>query len=38
VDENGEVRENTNFKFVAWEDVAQPLDLDITPGDWDPRD
>ncbi len=38
VDENGEVRENTNFKFVDWKDVAEPLDLDITPGDWDPRD
>lgn len=38
VDENGEVRENTDFKFVAWEDVAEPLDLDVTPGAWDPRD
>lgn len=38
VDGNGEVRENTNFKFVDWKDVAEPLDLDITPGDWDPRD
>ncbi|OLT34932.1 hydrolase [Actinomadura sp. CNU-125] len=38
VDENGELRENTNFKFVDWEDVADPLDLDVTPGDWDPRD
>jgi 3-phytase len=37
VDENGELRENTNFKFVAWKDVAQPLDLDITPGAWNPR-
>ncbi|TDD67704.1 phytase [Actinomadura darangshiensis] len=38
VDGNGEVRENTNFKYVRWEDVATPLDLDITPGDWNPRD
>ncbi|NYD44461.1 3-phytase [Actinomadura luteofluorescens] len=37
-DGNGEVRENTNFKLVDWEDVADPLDLDVTPGDWDPRD
>ncbi|MQY07679.1 phytase [Actinomadura macrotermitis] len=38
VDENGEVRTNTNFKFVDWKLVAEPLDLDVTPGGWDPRD
>ncbi|MER7542338.1 phytase [Spirillospora sp. NPDC127506] len=38
VGEDGEVRENTNFKFVDWKDVADPLGLDVTPGDWDPRD
>lgn len=38
VDGDGEVREKTNFKFVDWEDVADPLDLDVDPGDWDPRD
>ncbi|MFD0689697.1 phytase [Actinomadura fibrosa] len=38
VDGSGEVRENTNFKYVDWKDVADPLDLEITPGDWDPRD
>ncbi|MFB4310561.1 phytase [Actinomadura sp. GTD37] len=37
VDGGGEVRENTNFKFVDWKDVAEPLDLDVTPGDWNPR-
>ncbi|WP_433146319.1 phytase [Actinomadura nitritigenes] len=35
---DGEVRTNTNFKFVDWKDVAEPLDLDVTPGAWDPRD
>ncbi|WP_309239830.1 phytase [Actinomadura sp. J1-007] len=38
VDGNGEVRTNTDFKFVDWKQVAEPLDLDVTPGDWDPRD
>ncbi|MFI0352641.1 phytase [Actinomadura sp. 9N407] len=38
VDGNGEVRTNTNFKLVPWEDVADPLDLDVDPDDWDPRD
>jgi 3-phytase len=35
---DGEVRTNTNFKFVDWKLVADPLDLDVTPGDWNPRD
>ncbi|MEV4256458.1 phytase [Spirillospora sp. NPDC049652] len=35
---DGEVRTNTNFKFVDWREVAEPLDLDVAPGDWDPRD
>jgi 3-phytase len=35
---DGEVRTNTNFKLVPWEKVAGPLDLDVEPGDWDPRD
>ncbi|MFI6515552.1 phytase [Spirillospora sp. NPDC050679] len=35
---DGEARTNTNFKFVSWKDVAEPLDLDVATGDWDPRD
>ncbi|MER5643129.1 phytase [Streptosporangium sp. NPDC002524] len=38
VDENGEARENTNFKFVGWGDVADRLDLDVDTDGWNPRD
>ncbi len=31
-------RENTNFKFVGWEGIADGLDLDIDTDGWDPRD
>ncbi|MEU9832626.1 phytase [Streptosporangium sp. NPDC048047] len=31
-------REITNFKFTAWEDIAEPLDLDVDTDGWDPRD
>ncbi|GAA3152527.1 phytase [Planomonospora alba] len=30
-------RENTNFKFVAWEDVARPLRLAVDTRGWHPR-
>jgi 3-phytase len=36
-DANGEVRENTDFKFVKWEDIAHRLHLTIDTR-WDPRD
>lgn len=40
VDENGEVREGTNFKYVPWESVATafPTDLRIDTEGWHPRD
>lgn len=28
-DDNGELRERTNFKFVPWQNIADPLDLEI---------
>ncbi|MDP9867782.1 MULTISPECIES: phytase [Streptosporangium] len=31
-------RENTNFKFVGWENIADGLDLDVDTDGWDPRD
>ncbi|WP_049565419.1 phytase [Nonomuraea sp. SBT364] len=31
-------RENTNFKFAEWDDIADELDLDVDTGGWDPRD
>ncbi|MFG1754651.1 phytase [Streptosporangium sandarakinum] len=31
-------REITNFKFTPWEDIAEPLDLDVDTDGWDPRD
>ncbi|MFI6798598.1 phytase [Streptosporangium canum] len=31
-------RENTNFKFVGWEGIADGLDLDVDTDGWDPRD
>jgi 3-phytase len=37
LDEEGEVRTSTNFKFVGWEDVARPLGLRIETGGWSPR-
>ncbi|GAB2842531.1 phytase [Actinocorallia aurea] len=36
LDDEGEVRENTNFKFVRWDAVANPLHLRIDLGG-DPR-
>ncbi|WP_329083404.1 phytase [Streptosporangium sp. NBC_01469] len=38
LDENGETRENTNFKFVGWGDVADRLGLDVDTRSWNPRD
>lgn len=35
---DGEVRENTNFKYVAWPQIAQRLGLAIEPAGADPRD
>ncbi|GAB3137278.1 phytase [Micromonospora sonneratiae] len=37
VDENGEVRENTNFKFVKWDDVAEEAGLVVDTSGWSPR-
>ncbi|WP_043636921.1 phytase [Nonomuraea candida] len=31
-------RENTNFKFADWEDIADELGLDVDTEGWDPRD
>ncbi|MFI6454250.1 phytase [Streptosporangium amethystogenes] len=31
-------RENTNFKFADWSDIADELDLDVDTDGWDPRD
>ncbi|MCG5213673.1 phytase [Streptosporangium soli] len=31
-------RENTDFKFVKWEDIADQLDLDTDTDGWHPRD
>lgn len=31
-------RENTNFKFADWGDIADELDLDVDTDGWDPRD
>ncbi|MEV4392721.1 phytase [Nonomuraea sp. NPDC049607] len=31
-------RENTNFKFADWGDIADGLDLDVDTDGWDPRD
>ncbi len=31
-------RENTNFKFVGWDEIADELDLDVDTDGWDPRD
>lgn len=40
VDLDGEARANTNFKFVAWEDIANafPEPLLIEPAGWSPRE
>jgi 3-phytase len=37
LDDEGEVRTSTSFKFVGWEDVARPLGLRIETGGWSPR-
>jgi 3-phytase len=39
LDDAGEVRPNTNFKFIRWEGIAQAFDppLLIDPHSWDPR-
>ncbi|GAA0377310.1 hydrolase [Acrocarpospora corrugata] len=34
---DGELRENTNFKFVKWEDIARKLNLRVETRGWDPR-
>ncbi|RJL31603.1 phytase [Bailinhaonella thermotolerans] len=31
-------RENTNFKYTEWDDIADPLDLDVDTDGHDPRD
>jgi 3-phytase len=31
-------RENTNFKYTGWDDIADELDLDVDTDGWDPRD
>ncbi len=31
-------RENTNFKLVDWDDIADELDLEVDTGGWRPRD
>ncbi|MEV1176695.1 phytase [Nonomuraea sp. NPDC049784] len=36
-DPEGEVRENTNFKYVKWDDIARRLGLDIDLTGWNPR-
>ncbi|MFF5247527.1 phytase [Streptosporangium sp. NPDC000095] len=36
-DSEGEVRENTNFKYVKWDDIARRLGLDIDTKSWNPR-
>ncbi|MEV0147154.1 MULTISPECIES: phytase [unclassified Nonomuraea] len=30
-------RENTNFKFTGWDDIADGLDLDVDTDGWNPR-
>ncbi|NUO56826.1 MAG: phytase [Hamadaea sp.] len=37
LDENGEQRENTNFKFVEWDDVAEEVGLAVDTSGWNPR-
>jgi 3-phytase len=37
LDPEGEVRGNTNFKLVAWPDLAKALDLKVLPGSGSPR-
>ncbi|MEV6596393.1 phytase [Actinoplanes sp. NPDC051346] len=36
-DPEGEVRTNTNFKFVEWEDVADESGLAVDTSGWNPR-
>ncbi|MFF5206591.1 phytase [Streptosporangium sp. NPDC000396] len=36
-DSEGEVRENTDFKYVRWDDIARRLRLDIDTESWNPR-
>jgi 3-phytase len=33
----GEARENTNFKYVKWDDIARRLGLTIDTTGWNPR-
>jgi 3-phytase len=37
LDPDGEVRENTDFKYVKWDDIARGLDLDVDTRSGDPR-
>lgn len=37
LDENGEERENTNFKFLEWDDVAEEVGLAVDTSGWSPR-
>jgi 3-phytase len=39
LDDGGQVRPNTNFKFIRWEDIAQSFNppLLIDPQSWHPR-
>ncbi|GLW11255.1 hydrolase [Microtetraspora sp. NBRC 13810] len=36
-DDEGEVRENTDFKFVRWDDIARKVGLRVDTRGWDPR-
>lgn len=40
LDDAGEVRANTNFKFIPWQSIANtfPKPLQIKPDGWNPRD
>jgi 3-phytase len=37
LDPEGEVRENTDFKYVKWDDIAHRLGLDVDTRSWNPR-
>lgn len=37
LDPDGEARDNTNFKFVEWDDIAEETDLVVDTKGWSPR-
>ncbi|AWS46990.1 phytase [Streptosporangium sp. 'caverna'] len=37
LDPEGEARENTNFKYVKWDDIARRLGLTVDTTSWNPR-